>query len=75
MSRMTYMRSWKSYINLLAYTLIHKLGHLSQGLSVPLVYFFFKNQGVKHGVFLYGKCKTHVFSHTKTHQNTCILTV
>jgi hypothetical protein len=24
-------------------------------------------QGVKHWVFLYGKCKTHVFSPTKTH--------
>jgi hypothetical protein len=24
-------------------------------------------QGVKRCVFLYGKCETHVFSHTKTH--------
>jgi hypothetical protein len=30
-------------------------------------------QGVKHCVFLYGKCKTHVFSHTKTQCFDCLV--
>jgi hypothetical protein len=50
---MTYMRGWKSH-RLTSQALIHKLGDLSQGLSVPLVYLF---------IFFYGRFLWEVIFH------------